>query len=271
MATREKPWLHGTPSWTDLNTSDPSAAQSFYAALFGWQIDAGDEQTGHYAMCSIGGRTVGGINGMPVEQPPAWAVYLASDDADATAEAVKRAGGTVVFGPMDVMDSGRMAVFQEPGGGMFRIWQAGTNGGFEAYSEPGADIWNEFMTRDVDGAKRFFGEVFGYIYDDLPPGMVGGPYSIVKVDGESVAGVGALAPGTSEHVPAHWRTYFAVEDADATAARITELGGSITRQPQDAPFGRFADAVDPQGAAFVIIKPPSGPSGDSAGGSEQAG
>jgi predicted enzyme related to lactoylglutathione lyase len=55
-------------------------------------------------------------------------------------------------------------------------------------------------------------------------------------------------------VPNHWQVYFAVADADATAAKITELGGSILAQPFDTPAGRIAAAADPQGAAFSIIK-----------------
>jgi predicted enzyme related to lactoylglutathione lyase len=55
-------------------------------------------------------------------------------------------------------------------------------------------------------------------------------------------------------VPAHWAVYFAVADADATVAKVTELGGAVVVPPTDIPQGRFAMLVDPQGAAFNVIR-----------------
>jgi predicted enzyme related to lactoylglutathione lyase len=62
-------------------------------------------------------------------------------------------------------------------------------------------------------------------------------------------------PGT----PNHWRVYFAVADADASVAKITELGGSILAGPFDTPVGRIAVVRDPQGAPFSIIQPADQP------------
>ena len=52
----------------------------------------------------------------------------------------------------------------------------------------------------------------------------------------------------------HWSVVFAVEDCDASAAKVSELGGSITVPPMDIPVGRFAVARDVGGASFGIIK-----------------
>jgi predicted enzyme related to lactoylglutathione lyase len=46
--------------------------------------------------------------------------------------------------------------------------------------------------------------------------------------------------------------YFSVEDADVAAARVTELGGTVARPPEDTPFGRLADVIDPTGAMFKL-------------------
>ena len=260
MTTRDTAWPAGTPSWVDLTTTDPAAARDFYAQLFGWQIDVGDENTGSYAMVTVDGHAVCGINGMPAEggHPPIWATYLATDDADATAQAVADAGGNVFLAPMDVMDLGRMGLLEGPGGGFFGIWQAGSHTGFGIANAPNAVTWNEFMTRDFAAAKDFYAKVFGYTYTDIAP--EGFDYATIEVDGNTVGGMGTLPPEVPAQVPPHWRVYFAVDDADAAVEKVSEFGGSVLRPPMDMPYGRHADVADPQGATFALIKPAGAPS-----------
>jgi predicted enzyme related to lactoylglutathione lyase len=259
MVERDTPWAPGTPCWVDLMTTDQAAARTFYGELFGWDIEVGPPETGEYAMASIGGRTVAGIGGMMgMDHPPVWNTYLATADADATAKAVEAAGGSVQAPAMDVMDFGRMAVVEAPGGGFVSVWQAGTHNGFGLANETGAVTWNEFMTRDFAAASAFLAEVFGYTYTDMGGG--GFVYSTIEVDGNTVAGIGQLPEEVPAHVPPHWRVYFSVDDADATVAKLTSLGGTVIRPPQDMPYGRHADVADPQGAMFSVIKPGPGPS-----------
>ncbi len=253
MTTRDTPWAPGTPCWVDLMTPDQPAAREFYGRLFGWQIDVGPEETGNYGMASLGGRSVAGIGGMMgMEHPPVWNTYLATTDVDATAKAAEAAGGTVVAPPMDVMEFGRMAFVQVPGGGVFGLWQAGTHNGVGRANEPGSLTWNEFMGRDYDGSKAFFAGVFGYTYTEM--GDDSFQYAGIEVDGNTVGGIGTLPPEVPAQIPPHWRVYFAVDDCDATVARVTELGGSVLRPPMDMPYGRHADVADPQGAMFSVIK-----------------
>jgi predicted enzyme related to lactoylglutathione lyase len=57
------------------------------------------------------------------------------------------------------------------------------------------------------------------------------------------------------YVPPHWLAYIAVDNVDASAAKIKELGGKVLMAPTDIPnIGRFAPVTDPQGAAFAIYK-----------------
>jgi predicted enzyme related to lactoylglutathione lyase len=253
MTTRDTAWAPGTPCWVDLMTTDQPAAREFYAALFGWAIDVGPEETGHYGMASLDGRNVAGIGGMMgMDHPPVWSTYLATADIDETAKAVGAAGGTMVAAPMDVMDFGRMAFVQAPGGGVSGLWQAGTHSGFGLANEPGSVTWNEFMGRDYEDAKKFFADVFGYTYADMSG--EGFEYSMIEVDGNTVGGIGTLPPEVPEHVPAHWRMYFAVDDCDAAVAKVTDLGGKVLRPPMDMPYGRHADVADPQGAMFSVLK-----------------
>lgn len=254
MTTRDTAWSPGTPCWVDLMTPDQEAARAFYGALFGWQIDVGPEETGYYGMASVDGRNVAGIGGMMgMDHPPVWNTYLATADADATSKAVEAAGGSVVAPAMDVMDFGRMAFAQVPSGGVFGYWQAGTHTGVGLANEPNSLSWNEFMTRDYAGAKDFYAQVFGYTYTDMSGD--GFEYSMIEVDGNTVGGIGGLPAEVPAHVPPHWRIYFAVDDCDAAAAKVTELGGAVHSPPRDMPYGRHADVADPQGAMFSLIKP----------------
>jgi uncharacterized protein len=247
----------GTPSWVDLSTPDPAAAKRFYGELFGWEAeDAGPpEETGGYAMFRLRGKLIAGVSPlMSDDQPPMWATYISTDDADAVVARAKDAGGQAMFDPMDVMDAGRMCVFAHPATGAFGAWQAGNHKGAELVNEPGALTWNQLHTRDQAGAAAFYEAVFGWKLGDF------GGMPMFSLGERGVASVGEMPPGTPDQVPAFWMTIFASADTDATAARAAELGGRVLAEPFDIEgVGRFAVLADPQGVAFgVITAPPEG-------------
>ena len=117
-------------------------------------------------------------------------------------------------------------------------------------NEPGALVWNELMTDDVEGAKAFYAAALGW--DEETGQMEGGPvYTSFKVGDRYVAGMMEKTP--EMEFPNYWGVYFAVDDVDAAAARVSELGGSLMGEVFDTPVGRMALAADPQGATFSII------------------
>ena len=255
MVQRDTPWEPGTPCWTDLMTTDAAAARDFYSALFGWHIEVGGPETGNYGMCTVNGREVAGIGGMQGEEthPPVWTTYLATDDAQVTLEAAEKLGANVLVPVMDIMEFGRMGVFQLPSGGAVGLWQSGTHNGFGIANEPGTVTWNEFMTRDYDAAKSFYADLFGYQYQEI--GDAGFKYATISLDGQrSIGGIGELPGEVPAHIPPHWRVYFDVEDADASTAKAAKLDGSVLQEPHDMPYGRWADLVDPQGAPFSVVR-----------------
>jgi uncharacterized protein len=252
MVERNTPWPPGTPSWVDLMTPDPESARGFYSELFGWEFDVGGEEAGFYAIAKLRGREIGGLGPMQEGmQRPVWSTYLESADLDATVQKVRDAGGTILAGPMDVMDFGRMAVFADPTGAVAGLWQSGRNTGMQLANEPGAVTWNEVMTRDFERGKQFYADVFGYTYTDMGDG--GFQYATIELDGRTVGGIGALPAEVPEEVPAHWRVYFAVDNCDDAVDHLVKLGGSVTRPAEDMPYGRWADVTDPHGAAFSVI------------------
>ncbi|MCM0678188.1 VOC family protein [Micromonospora phytophila] len=246
----------GTPCWADLATPGLADARRFYPELFGWtgRIDP-EPEAGGYTVFLLNGRAVAGAGPPAIpDQVPIWSTYLATDDADLVAGRVERAGGQVVVPPFQVFDRGRMAVFADPAGAAFSVWQPMAMPGAEVFDVPGAMSWNELVTPDPEGAKVFYELVFGWQPDDQPMGSM--TYTGWRLGTRIVAGMmpplGDEFPAES---PAYWSVYFAVADADATAAHAAELGGTILVPPRDIPAGRLAALRDPHGALFNIITP----------------
>ncbi len=241
----------GTPSWVDLSSPDIDASVAFYSALFGWEVAEAHPDAGGYRIAHIGGRSVAGL-GPQMGPVSAWTTYLATDDADATAAAIAEHGGKVLMGPMDVMDQGRMVIATDPEGAAFGLWQSGTFPGAQLVNEAGAFGWNELWTRDLARAKEFYPAVFGLgVDDDAMPG-----YTVWQLDGQMVGGAMAIPPSMPPQVPAHWAVYFMVDDTDAAATKVTELGGSVVQAPFDTPgVGRIASVHGPAHESFALITP----------------
>jgi predicted enzyme related to lactoylglutathione lyase len=248
----------GTPCWVELGTPDIEASGAFYGAVFGWEIPElpNSAELGGYRRAKKGGKDIAGVAPLMQEgQPPAWSTYVSVADADATTAAIREAGGSVHVEPMDVVGLGKMAVYADPTGAHFGIWQPGTFAGAELVNEPGALAWNELGTRDPAAAKAFYSAVFGWEVEDHEMGEMG-TYTEWKVDGNSVGGMMDVSGRLPDEIPAHWLTYFAVENTDATVETVKSSGGGIAFGPIDIPAGRFAVATDPHGAAFAVIQQP---------------
>jgi predicted enzyme related to lactoylglutathione lyase len=275
-------YLPGVPCWVDLMARDVDAALGFYGGLFGWTFEnaAPPDSPGPYCIGSLDGSTVAAVGGPPQEgAPPAWNTYISVESVDRTVEKVRGAGGQVVLEPTDIPDAGRMAVFADPEGATFSAWEARGFIGAEAVNDPGSWVFSDLNTRDPEGAGAFYGSVFGWKVDQL--GMGDSSFTIFTLDGygtylaernpelkewmanderarkfaDTVAFMVDLRSG--EHggdVPPHWGVTFAVDDADGTAARAEELGGTVVVPPFDAEPVRMTVLADPQGAPFIASK-----------------
>ena len=239
----------GVPSWVDLVTTDLDAAVGFYGELFGWTgADTGPE-SGHYTLMSKDGLLVAAIAPAPHGGPPYWTTYVDVDDADETARRVEAAGGKLVAGPMDVMGAGRMAVFSDITGAVAAAWQAGDHIGAQLVNEPGAFVWNELNTSDLDRSKAFYGDVFGWTWggDDN--------YAEARVEGRSVAGVMPRPETMPAEVPDNWLVYFATSDLDRDSSGLGGMGATVAVGPMVIEgTGRFAVVIDPQGAVFGLFE-----------------
>jgi uncharacterized protein len=271
-------YIPGVPCWVDTSQPDPEAAVDFYRGLFGWEFEdvMPPESEGKYFIARLRGDVAAAIGSLPGGAPPIamWNTYVWVESADQTASKVHGAGGKALMDPFDVMDAGRMAVFADPEGAAFCVWQAKKHKGARIVNEAGSVNFNGLNTRDVEGAKSFYGSVFGW--QNLPleggaqmwtlpgygdhleqdnPGLrkqmaeVGAPAGFEDV----VASINPI-PDDQPDVAAHWNVTFAVDDADATAAKAIELGGKVIVPPFDAPWVRMTVIADPQGATFIASK-----------------
>jgi uncharacterized protein len=122
--------------------------------------------------------------------------------------------------------------------------------------EPGTFCWVDLQTTDPAGAKAFYGALFGWEAEDMPAGEAG-TYTMFSLGGDDVCAMYAMDPAQREQgTPSYWLSYVSVEDADATAARARELGGTVYGEAFDVfDAGRMAIVGDPAGAMFVVWQP----------------
>lgn len=248
----------GTPAWVDLMTTDPEGARAFYGELFGWEFDPGALEDS-YLMCRIRGLEVAGLNGSPAPEgmATAWATYMATDDSDALAQRITDEGGTVMMGPDDVGDFGRLIVATDSTGALFGSWEARQHIGARLVNEPGTVVWNELLASDLGIAQTFYAACFGYEWEDYDTGEGGPAYRLMNVGGRSVGGAMEITSDMPEETSSHWMTYFAVADVDQTVALAEKLGGTVQVPVMDSPQGRFAVLRDPQAGVFSVIEAPA--------------
>ncbi|MFJ4918347.1 VOC family protein [Streptomyces sp. NPDC088725] len=250
-AIRRRP---GTPCWVSLMVHGLAETEDFYSALFGWSFVPGPEQLGPYVRAKLDGADVAGIGELPAGRrlPIVWMTYLATDDADKTAETIRSCGGTVGVGPLDAQDAGRMAIASDPSGAVFGIWQAWAHTGTAIAGAHGTPVWNELVTPDTSTVARFYQAVFGY--DLAAAADPGADFVALRLDDAPVASLRGAGNSLSGELGSHWMTSFEVDDTDAAARLVTELGGRVIRPPGDTEDGRTATVADPEGAVFTLVR-----------------
>jgi predicted enzyme related to lactoylglutathione lyase len=112
----------------------------------------------------------------------------------------------------------------------------------------GTPCWVDYGAADLDATKRFYADLLGWEYTGGDPEF--GGYVTATRNGEQAAGLG---PQQDPNDPPRWTTYFATDDAAATAARITDAGGTVLVEPMEVgPMGTMVIALDPQGNPFGL-------------------
>ena len=250
--------LPGSFCWPELATPDLAKAKAFFSGLFGWDAVDVPSAQGTYTIFKLRGLDVAAARSFSHEEcgqkvPPHFMTYVSVPAADAAAEKAKELGGKVLYGPFDVEGIGRMAVVSDPAGLAFALWEARGHIGIQLAGEVGALCWTEIVTRDPDGAKAFYGGLFGWTFKDTG-GAAMPDYIEVYREEQAIGGVFPMRGDEWAGVPGHFMPYFAVADADAAFERTKALGGTAVVPPKDIPgVGRFALLRDDQGAHFSVI------------------
>ena len=118
----------------------------------------------------------------------------------------------------------------------------------------GTFSWCELITTDVEAAKAFYSQLFGWTMEPVThEADEGMQYNLVKVDGTEIGGILAV-PAHAPGMPPCWGAYVTVDDVDAAAGKAGELGGAVVVPLTDIPgVGRFCVIRDPQGATISMI------------------
>ena len=235
--------------WIELATNDAAAAKSFYSSVFGWKINDMPIPDGSvYTMLQVDGHDLGALY-ENTAHPPMWNSYVSVVNADESTQKAQENGANVIAPPFDVMDVGRMSVIADPAGASLCLWQAGKTIGATIRGEFNTLCWNELMTPDIEGAREFYKNLFGWNLKVSPE------YTEIDLGSTGIGGMMHITP-EMQGMPTAWTPYICVADADATVEKIKSLGGKVYMGPHEIPgTGRFAVCGDPQGAMFNIIKP----------------
>jgi uncharacterized protein len=254
---------NGVPCWVDTLAPDPHRSMRFYERLFGWEFEGpgstpGDPP-GEYFVARLGGRDVAGLGSVGDENTPAaWSTYISVASVDGVVERATAAGAQLLAGPVQASPAGRLAVLADPAGAVFGVWEAEDRQGAQLVNAPSAWAMSMLQTSDPDGARRFYGELFGWEAEPLDmgglegmlwrlPGYLGGePHQPVPRDVVAVM-VPVAGEGRSQ-----WNVDFSIDDADAAAATAQELGGAVLAPAHDTAGFRQAVLADPHGAVFSV-------------------
>lgn len=251
----------GEVTWHELMTSDPEAAQAFYAAVFGWRFDAGEVGGRSYSVILAGDAPVGGMLGLdPAMRQagarPVWAGYVAVDALDEASGAVRAGGGRLLMEGLTIPGMGAFALAADPEGVPFylmRYYSPPPGPAPQFPPLPGHCAWNELAAQDPDRAIAFYCGLLGWRQEgELPMGEHGSYRFLHHGD----AMLGAVMPAGDSGKPAGWTFYFVVPDIDAGAEAVRAGGGKVLHDPVEIPGGDYSvSAIDPQGAGFGLVGP----------------
>ena len=267
--TDQRTYPSGVPCWVDTEQPDVDAARRFYEGLFGWTFQDAmpADAPARYLIASLDGKDVAAIGSAEVDAGAEWNTYIAVDDADATAAAVRAAGGPITREAVDVGPAGRLAVCADSRGVRFRLWRARRRLGAQVVNEPGSWNFSDLHTGDPAAAAAFYAPLFGWEFDDVGFATLMrrrgyGDHLEATVDpGIRDRQAGVAPPGFEDAIgwlvplgdgqADHWHVSFAVADRDASAALAERLGATVVAS-EDTQWTKTALVRDPQGAEFTL-------------------
>ena len=244
--------------WYELMTSDPVAAQAFYAQVVGWKAEAWEGGPTPYTMWMNDETALGGVMSLPDEArkqgaPPHWLAYVGTLDVDGTVSRATALGGTLLHGPVDVPKVGRFAVLADPQGAVFAAFRStGQAPGHDGPWQVGEVSWHELATADPAKAFDFYRDLFGWVATEAMDMAPVGTYQMFGRTKDRAMGGIFKKPAEMPGPPA-WLLYVSIDSVDTQSELVKKLGGQVLNGPMDVPGGdRIVQCLDPQGAAFAL-------------------
>lgn len=253
MTTRDQSPA-GAPCWADLWTTDVDGSRQFYSQLFGWEaLEPSPEFGGYWMFNRDGAPTAGGMGSMgDMIADNTWKPYFCTRDIDASLKTAEAGRATVQATAMPVADLGVQAVVTDPAGAIFGLWQPGSFEGFQVVGEHASPSWFELHTREYAKEVEYYRELFGFEVDAVSDTDEFRYFTFRNPDSEEDLG-GIM--DSSRWLAAggdHWDIYWHVDDANAVAGKVQDLGGTIAHGPDPTPYGVLVACVDPAGAHFKL-------------------
>ncbi|MBA3667139.1 MAG: VOC family protein [Sphingomonas sp.] len=249
---------HGDYIWYELLTRDPKAAKRFYDPVAGWTIEAEASNPMDYRMIDTGDGMVGGTMTLTKDMidqgaRPTWLGYIGVDDVDDTVAKIEAKGGKALMPANDIPDVGRIALVADPQGNPFYVMRGSVADHVSTSFAPdkkGHAAWNELVTSDLDAAKSFYPDVFGWTLGDVMPMGEAGDYQFVHHSGQRIGAMMKASSGASTG----WGFAFNNDDIDGAVDRIRTGGGTVRNGPMEVPDGqRVVQASDPEGVPFMLV------------------
>lgn len=254
-ATTSTAAILGRHVWSELMTTDVTAAEAFYDKVVGWTSKrSANPGMEYYEFSRPDGVSVAGLMKRPADMPMSlWAMYLAVPNLDDAAAKLGRLGGATISEVIAVPTVGRMQMVKDPQGAGFYIIQLDHPENSVDQDPPVGDAsWLELMTTDAPAAMKFYQDMFGWQPTDAMDMGADGKYQMFNRGSRMIGGM-MNKPKQLAQMPPFWGIYFRVPDIDAAVARIKANGGQIMNGPMEVPGGdKIVNALDPQGAGFSL-------------------
>ena len=241
--------------FAELVTPDLVAAERFYESLFGWSFQNITTEAGFFGQASLNGQTVAGILQRPLAagRRPSWVSFIATADMDKAEALAVQNGAKLLLRSQSLAHLGQGAVLADPQGAVFAMLASDSGDPPDLLADPGDWIWSSLVTTDPQTAAAFYGTVFGDQVFGLPDAS-DARHLILASDGYARASVNPFPVGWT-NPRSRWISYVRVDDAAATADRVTALGGNVVLPPHpDRHGGRIALVADPAGALFGLLE-----------------
>lgn len=246
----------GRMVWCDLMTNDTGKAKDFYTKLMGWTITPFDMGGGEkYEMWTNGDAPLGGLMKNPqAGVPPHWIMYVAVANVDQAHAKAKKLGSQEYVPPTDIPTVGRFSVIADPQGAVLALYTPAPGSPEMPDTKPGVGqiSWYELATENLDAARKFYTDMFGWEMRAAHDMGEMGPYQIFGRKGVA-HDTGGMFKRPKEMPVSAWMLYASVPDINKAAADVKKLGGQVINGPMEVPGGdHILNLIDSTGAMFAL-------------------